>query len=74
MAFLFLDLAAALPLAEIPPYSKNHPYGLITPSHGIVTENDFANDACLRNPEPDNPKKAQIGSLYWQCFPVEPVS
>lgn len=53
--------------------SKKHPYNLLTPGHGIVTEDDLAYDSYMRSIGPYDPDTSR-GSTYWQCFPVEDVT
>src|SRR5579871_2247660 len=45
-------------------------YGLLTPSYGIVTEDDLAFDAQRYVMRPYDPADA-IGPARWQCFPAK---
>ncbi|MEW6058480.1 MAG: hypothetical protein AB1540_17935 [Bdellovibrionota bacterium] len=56
---LLVDIQAA----EFPKY----PYGLLTDSYGIVTEDDLAFDNSEVETTPYDPNKS-LAPMYWQCF------
>lgn len=72
---LTLLLACALSItsatAEVAKNEK-YPYGLLTSSYGIVTEDDLAYDALRREIKPYDPTD-KIGPLRWQCFATNEI-
>lgn len=64
---VFLQLAVLVSIAA--PHTTKHSNGLLTPSFGIVTEDDLAFDHHSIETVPYDPNK-DSGSLYWQCFPL----
>ncbi len=66
LTFIFFLTSKSALSAE---FSK-YPHGLLTPGHGIVTEDDLAYDAKMRDMSPYDPS---IGGLYWQCFETKDV-
>ena len=49
------------------------PQGLLTPSYGIVSEDDLAYDREQQVPRPYDPN-ADLNSPHWQCFPLKEVT
>jgi len=70
--FLFLGLVDFASGVTIEKFSAKHPYNLLTPGYGIITEDDLAYDNFRREIGPYNPEKS-LSELYWQCFPAENV-
>lgn len=72
LSFVILANAGTAHAAAIEKLSAKHPYNLLTPGYGIVTEDDLAYDNHRREIGPYNPKTS-LSELYWQCLPTENI-
>lgn len=72
LSFLVFALSAFAKTSEILEASARHPYSLLTPGYGVVTEDDLAYDNHFRRIGPYNPDTS-LGEVYWQCFPAADV-
>lgn len=69
---LFLTSISFAKSMNIENFSSKNPYNLLTPSYGIVSEDDLAYDNHRRRIGPYNPNTS-LSQLYWQCFPTSEI-
>jgi hypothetical protein len=67
----FFFLLCFLLISDTHAKSK-HPYGLLTRSYGIVTEDDLAYDETRQLINRYDPN-SDLDSLHWQCYPLKKV-
>ncbi len=60
--------------ATTSPLTKKYPYGLLTPDHGILNEDDLGVYAWWAEPGPFSEDSFSSGYMYWQCFPASMVT